>query len=314
MRIVCLVCRGKGCKSCGDSGKIETTPTEVIFDEGFDSSISRETYLRSPIPYPGSKFDSLQHILTHLPPAKKFIDGCGGSGVVTMNLNQSYDLKIFNDRHSGITSFFRVIRDKEMCERLIERLDLTVHSREEFLWCKETWENCKEDLERAARWYYCLFFSFARMGRNFARNTNSRSQSDKALHNKFPLFREIRSKFKEVQVENLDILQCLADYCDRSSVAYIDPDYIGANPSIYPHRVQHKQLLDFIFSSPGYFAVSGYCTDLYDSYPWSDRISWNVKSAFRGKAFTESNNLSDKIDVMSNWENKEEVLWIKDFN
>lgn len=324
MKVVCKVCLGVGktefgpCIKCDGSGKMsaeqDLSLVQMMLAMSKEEETTRETYVKSPIPYPGCKYESLNHIIPRLPKANKFIDGCGGSGVVMMNLHHNYPLKIFNDRHAGVVAFFRCIRDKEACERLIERLDLTVHAREEFIWCRDSWQNCNNDVERAARWYYSVCHSFSALGRAFARSTNTRAQHDLALHNKLPMLRSIRTRFAGVQVENLDVLQCIRDYADHNSVAYIDPDYIGTDPGIYEHKVKHEQLLDLIFDSPGYFAVSGYTNPLYEDRNWSERIEWDVTTRIRSKAFTENNNLEDKSNVMRSWQNCKEVLWIKDFD
>lgn len=279
-------------------------------DDGYSPTV-RETYQRAPFGWPGGKWRSLQHIIPRLPVRKVYCEPCGGSGVVLINRPRS-ELEIFNDRHAGVVAFYRCIRDPEKWQQLVERLRLVVHSREEFIWCRDTWQNCTDDVERAARWYYMLRTSFSQLGRNFARATRSRDQIGQKLERGLRHFGRIHERFKRVQVENLDAVQCVRDFASRDTVFYIDPDYIGADPGIYEHKVRQQQLLNAVFDSKGFFAVSNYANELYDSYKWDDRITWDVFVSMTSQAFTDTNGLFHKRDVMKRQGKAVEVLYIKD--
>lgn len=278
----------------------------------FDNYVDRETYIRAAFGWPGGKWHSLKHLLPLIPQADTFVDACGGSGVVTLNSPDWFKQKVFNDRHAGVVAFYRCLRDPEKMQKLSDRLQLTLHSREEFLWCKESWENCQDDVERAARWYYMLRTSFSQLGRNFGRATNGANMIAKKLKNGLDLFPMIHDRLRDVLIENLDVLQCCRDFDSHTTVHYIDPDYIGANP-IYKHTVDHKKLLETIFDLKGWVAVSGYANQLYDSQPWDYRYTWEVAVTITAGVFTEDNNLLGKQDVMTRDRKATEVLWVKDF-
>lgn len=269
----------------------------------------RENFKRAPFGWPGSKWRSLDKILPLLPYRKGFMDVCGGSGVVMLNRRPS-DLEVFNDRYAGITSFYRCLRDVSKYEALMERLRLTLHSREEFVWCRDTWENCTDDVERSARWYYMLRMSFGQLGRNFARATNGFPQHGRALQNSIDGFPEIHKRFAEVQIENLDALQLIEDYDNPDHVFYVDPDYIGTDNGIYEHGIDHKDLMHLIQRSKGFFAVSGYANDLYDSFPWDERFEWDVVVSLKAQAFV--GNLKGMETHMKRSEKAREVLWIRE--
>ena len=182
-----------------------------IAEEEIDNK-SRDNYVRSAFAWPGNKFNSLEHIIPRFPCGSSFIEGCGGSGVVTINLKNQYPLRVFNDRHAGVTSFFRCMRDAKKKEAVKDWLRLTLHSREEFIICRDTWENENDDVERAAKWYYMVRTSFGALGRNWARSTLGRAQSGAALHNGLELLDTVHRHFREVQIENMDICQLIRDY------------------------------------------------------------------------------------------------------
>lgn len=271
---------------------------------------SRDEYIRAPFGWPGGKSRSLDKILPKLPVRKGYIEPCGGSGIVLLNRPQC-ELEVYNDRYSGVVAFFRCIREPAKCDALVDRLRSTVHSREEFIWCRDSWTNCQDDVERAARWYYMLRVSFSQLGRNFGRATYGRPQQAKALQNSLKLFPAISKRFELVQVENQDAIQCIIDFDHSDHVFYVDPDYMGTDPGIYAHRVEHIRMLDTIFRGKGFYAVSAYSNELYESYPWDDRIEWEVMVSATGQAFV-NGNLVGKENVMTRSKKATEVLYIKE--
>lgn len=271
----------------------------------------REEYKRSAFGWPGSKYKSLSKILPKLRPSNKYVETCGGSGVVLLN-RQPSGLEVFNDRNSGVTAFFRCIQNYEKNRQLVDRLKFMVHSREEFIWCSDTWENPTDDVERAARWYYMVRTSFGQLGRNWARATNCAAMIGPKFHRGLKIFPFLYERLKNVQIENQDAVQCIRDYDSWETTFYVDPDYLNTDPGIYEHKVNHKRLCDTIMDSKGFFAVSGYANELYDSYDWDHRFTWEVSVSIQAQAFLDTNNLKNKKDMMNRKLTAQEVLWIKE--
>jgi DNA adenine methylase len=284
----------------------------ALFNSLNDACEVRNTYQRAPFGYPGGKSRSLKEILPHLPYRKKWIDVFGGSGVVTLN-RASSPLEIYNDRWSGVVAFYRVLRDPALIERLIARLHLTVHSREEFLWSRETWQNCQDDVERAARWFYVIDASVINKGDAFARATKVGYKPN--LHEALKSFWPIHERFKNVIVENLDWSQCFRDFDSRDAVFYCDPPYMFTDHGSYHvsfNEQDHKNLLSTIHGSQGFVALSGFPSELYDSYTWDRRIEWECYTTTRVQAFLPENNLEGMEDELKNQHVTKEVLWIKE--
>lgn len=275
---------------------------------------ARESFIRAPFGWPGGKWHSLGNIIPRLGRGKVLVDGCGGSGIVTINAPPSYRLKVFNDRHSGVVAFFRCLKDPDKLRKVVDWLSLTPHSREDFIWCRDSWDKCDNDVERAARWYYMVRVSFQQLGRNWGRSIKGPNQLAKKLTNSLEHVWTIHERLigQEVQVENLDLLQCSRDYDSEDTDHYIDPDYLGTDPGIYAHRVNHVQLLETCFDLKGQVLLSGYETDLYNSYPWDEVIKWEVMLTMTPQVFNESNSLQDKRHVMGRDRKVTEVLYIKD--
>lgn len=276
-----------------------------------DSPQEREEYFRGPIAYPGCKERSLPELMPLLPVTDTWVDVFGGTGVVTLNRPQS-KLEVFNDISSGVVAFYRCIVDSKKLDQLCTRLDLTVHSREEYIYCKKTWkEDQLDDVERAARWYYSIAYSFGSVGRNFGRSLNPVATISGDIKSRIPLFETIHKRFERVQIENLDWRLMLKDYDSPTAVLYLDPPYYGAD--IYEDgfsKADHIELCTRVFNCEGFVAVSSYENELYDKFPWDSVHKWPVRISVTSKALkTETSNLK-RIGKSSNIE----CLYIKEFN
>ncbi len=268
----------------------------------------RENYRNIPFSYPGTKSESLPHILPRLPYLDTFVDVFGGSGVITLNRRES-KLDVYNDRCSGVTAFFRVVRDNQLRQQLVERITLTLHGREEFIWSKD-WEDVTDPLERAARWYTCVQSSFAGRGLYFGRVLKGRGNMWRKIQENLHLFQDIANRFLTVQIENLDWRLMLKDYDSLGTVFYLDPPYWGHN--IYKHsftKEDHNEMCQRIFDCKGFVALSGYHNPVYDKYPWDNVFEWEVKDMMTTQAFSESSVMAGKVVSRGV---QIEKLWIKE--
>lgn len=269
-----------------------------------------ERILHAPFGYPGGKTRSVKNILPHLPYKKVYVEPFGGSAAILLARKPSR-LEVYNDRYAGVVAFYRCLRDPVLFGRLTEWLELTVHSKEEFYWCKDTWKDVNDPVERAGRWYYMSMYSFSSIGRNWGRTTSVKSGIAGKIRRKLELFPEIHERFKSVQVENQDWEQCIKDYQSKDAVIYCDPPYLDVYRGTYENEMspeRHKEFLDAVHSSPAYVAVSGYSNPLYESYKWDARYEWDAYVSVQGNAPAEGNNKSDMVDLTRR---ATEVLWIK---
>ena len=281
-----------------------------LFDELESSSKKTFKPLRAPFSYPGGKSRSLQFILPNLPNRKVYTEVFGGSGAVLLN-RERCNLEVFNDAHSGVTAFYRCLRDRESFDKLVDWLTLTVHSREEFHFCKDTWEDCKDPIERAARWYYMVQCSFGSKGYTWGRAKGGDYIGIPGrIQGKLKSFEPVARRMQRVQVENMDAMDCLRDYDTMYAVHYLDPPYMECDQSIYKHNLNklgHTKLMECVFGLKGFVAVSGFANDIYDNYPWDDKFSWDVSCSIKSATPVEGNNYSggDRTTMR-------ECLWIKE--
>ena len=275
---------------------------------------SHKTRMKRTMPgamkYPGGKTDLLHFLLPQLPYRRGWVDVFAGSAVVTLNRKPS-NFECINDRYGAIIHFYRILRTRP--RDLINRLELMVHSREEWEDCLATWETVTDPLEIAARWYYMIHYSFLGQGRSFARVTSPASPVSGTISKRLEAFPLMHSRLARVQVENLDWSEVLKDFDDPDTVFYCDPTYLNADTSSYKYVMtleDHEQMLKQIMGMKGFVAVSNYPNDLYmdKQWQWTRMLTCSRRDRANAQAVSEFNGRS----VVTAREDKLEVLWIRD--
>lgn len=278
-----------------------------------DSSPERNVPQRAPFTYMGSKLRSIPNLMKHLPVRKSWIDHFCGSGVVTINRPICQN-EVMNDRFGGITAFYRCLQNPEKRQALIDRVDATVRSREEFLHCRQTWVTETDDVERAAKWYYVIALSVMGKGVCYGRSIKS---SRNPLLTGLELFNPVHHRLRSVNVENLDFEVCFKDYDFEEAVHYCDPPYIGTETSFYAgggwNRDELERLLRCIANAKGFVALSGYHDDQIDKKSfWTKKVQWKVKQRAEPNVFNESNGKEGHEHRNPQGIDAIEWLWIKD--
>lgn len=272
---------------------------------------AKDIPVRAPFNYPGGKSRSLKEILPHLPHRSFYGEPFGGSGALLL-ARASSDLEVFNDRCSGVTAFYRCIRDGRKMNAMLDRLNLCLHSREEFVWCRDTWKDCQDDVERGARWWYMVTTSFAAQGMFFGRCNSGKAQIGPKIKNNLKLFPEVHRRLLHVQIENQDWRSILKDFDSKDAVWYLDPPYYSYAKGMYSHEMNkqdHVELIERVFQLKGFVAISGYENELYDKQKWDEKHQWLVRSSSLSANKTETNNLAGH-DVQRGL--ARETLWIKE--
>lgn len=284
-----------------------------LFDIGEIIDESRPI-LKAPFGYPGGKSRSLKYILPHLPYRSTYIEPFGGSAAILLARRQS-KFEVYNDRYAGVVDFYRCIREPAKCAALMERLNLSIHAKEDFYINRDTWQDMEDPVERAARWYLMTAYSFGQLGRNWGRSVSANSILSGKVLNRVPGFLDLHARFRNVQIENNDAIQLMYDYDTPETVYYLDPPYVDSYAGTYKNEMshaQHRVLIDRIFAMKGFVAVSGYSNPLYEDNDWDNRLEWDVNVSIRSEAFTEGNGKADQKNIDAGRKTAKEVLWIKE--
>ena len=225
---------------------------------------------KSPINWYGGKYYMAKDIIEIFPKHKMYVEGFGGAAHVLFRKEKS-ELEVYNDLHSGLYLFFKLLRENN--EEFIRRLSLTPYSREEFENSKQ-WMYEEDEVEKARSFYVRTMQSVASNGGwCYAKSKSRRGMCQSVsrwLGNIEENLEGAIERLKEVQVENLDILELIKKYDKEDTLFYLDPPYISdtrKQKKSYDYEMtdeQHKELVDTLIGVKGKVVLSGYDHPIYN--------------------------------------------------
>jgi DNA adenine methylase len=183
-------------------------------------------------------------------------------------------VEVYNDLNSGLINFFRVLRDPVKFEFFRELVSLTPHSREEYYHCWNTWEDCKNDIERAYKWYVITRMGFGGhfgSGWGFDVTSSSRGMAEICSNrlSAIEMLPEIHRRIMRVQIEHRDFRFCIKPYDTQDTFFYLDPPYVPdtRRGGKYKHEMtirDHEDLIDMLLSIKGKAMLSGYRHEVHE--------------------------------------------------
>lgn len=225
---------------------------------------------KSPINWYGGKYYMAKDIIEVFPKHKMYVEGFGGAAHILFRKEKS-ELEVYNDLHSGLYLFFKLLRENN--EEFIRRLSLTPYSREEFENSKQ-WMYEEDEIEKARSFYVRTMQSVASNGGwCYAKSKSRRGMCQSVsrwLGNIEENLEGAIERLKEVQVENLDILELIKKYDKEDTLFYLDPPYISdtrKQKKSYDYEMtdeQHKELVDTLIGIKGKVVLSGYDHPIYN--------------------------------------------------
>ncbi len=237
------------------------------------------TNLNTPlIRYHGGKFRLADWVIKHFPKHTCYTEAFGGAAGVLLQKPRAY-AEVYNDLDGEIVNLFRVLRNEDNRNKLIEQLVFTPYSRDDF---QEAWEPCDDSIEKARRLIIRAQMGFGSAGATkgitgFRIDTKRAYGTAQALWVTYPNHLAIvGERLSGVLIENRPAIQVLQDHDDCETLHYVDPPYVhntrysGAkNGRFYRHEMSdkdHEELLKVLLDLEGKVIVSGYPSELYNDY------------------------------------------------
>lgn len=265
---------------------------------------------KSPINWFGGKYYMANKIISLFPEHKIYVEVFGGAGHILFK-KQPSNVEVYNDIDSGLTTFFKVLRNEITAKKLQKALDLTPYSREEFYNCRDTWRTETDEVEKVRKWYTALMQSFSS---NLSTWSHSKSKSRRGMsqavsqwlgkiENNIP---DAIERFKTVQIENMDFRNLIKKYDGKDTLFYLDPPYIHETRKMtyqYQHEMlneDHEDLVNILINIKGKAVLSGYKHEIYDSL---------IDNGWQKISLGEFDKRSIKAINLSR-EKGEEIVWI----
>ncbi len=242
---------------------------------------------KAPFTWYGGKHRLAPHIVALIPPHEMYVEVFGGSGAVLFSKQRARRLDVYNDRNSGAVSFLRVLRDRP--EELAQRLTLTPYARQEYIRCRETWQQVDDEVERARRWFVATAQAYGGGGRSACTGWSANwpgvgsTPQAKLFARRIDSMLEFAARLRGVQIECLDWRECITRYDGDDVVMYLDPPYLPETrirATDYVHemdRDDHAELLARVVDLRATVIISGYESEMYEeALQGFERRTYNV--------------------------------------
>ncbi len=176
-----------------------------------------------------------------------------------------------------MVNLFRVLRNHETAQQLIDACALTPYSRVEF---NCAYENTDDPIEQARRLIVRATMGFGSAGATkgktgFRLDTKRNSATAQRIWARQPdNLAAVASRFAGVLIENRSAIQCMRDHDTASTLHFVDPPYVHdtrvetAKNSAYRFEMtneEHTELLNVLKELRGAVIVCGYNSDLYNN-------------------------------------------------
>ena len=161
--------------------------------------------------------------------------------------------EVINDYNEDLVNLHRCIRKNPATLQIY--LNQLLVSRTLFEDIKNKHYKPRNDIERAALYFYKLQVSFGSKGNNFAMSAKSRKPK-----NIYKDFYTYAKRLKFVTIENMDFEKLIKTYDREEAFFYCDPPYVGTE-NYYKNRKtfdldDHKRLFETLKSIKGRFLLS----------------------------------------------------------
>lgn len=228
------------------------------------------------IRYHGGKFRLASWIISHFPEHRCYVEPFGGGASVLLKKEAS-EAEVYNDLDGDVVNLFRVLRNPETAQQLIDACALTPYSRDEF---NCAYENSENLVEQARRLIVRATMGFGSAGATkgktgFRLDTKRNSATAQRIWARQPdNLAVVASRFAGVLIENRSAIQCMRDHDTVSTLHFVDPPYVHdtrvetAKNSAYRFEMtneEHMELLNVLKDLRGAVIVCGYNSDLYNN-------------------------------------------------
>lgn len=223
----------------------------------------------------GGKFYMRKHLLKLLPPHHTYVEVFGG-GAQLLFAKPPSPVEVYNDIDGELVNFFRVLRDPKKFKRFYRLVCLTPYSRAEYYHCRQTWQQCKDEVERAYRWFVVNWMGFGTKGAketwrySVIGSKRNMSASVSAWLSCIERLPDCHARLARVQIDNRDFRDILRIYDTPETLFYCDPPYVSdtyvaSREYAYTMTLDdHRDLVDLLLRIKGMALLSGYRHPIYE--------------------------------------------------
>lgn len=187
--------------------------------------------MKPPFSYYGGKQRLAKRIVKLLPPHTVYCEPFCGSAAVYFKKglppigNSDYYREVLNDTNQQLIGFFRDMQDPVKRAELIERLEWTLHSQDEYKIAKagsDSWS-----------WFCNVGWGFSNIPSSGFGNGLSGRNLAGTHHNKASYLKDFRDRFKYTTIMNEPALKVIQRMGSPQTCFYVDPPYPSTDQGHY---------------------------------------------------------------------------------
>lgn len=211
--------------------------------------------LKAPFAWIGGKSKLADDIVAMFPEHRLYVEVFGGAlNVLYRKPCTTKQAEVVNDINGELINLHRAIRTNP--QSLSMYLSTLLISRELFADIRFGRMKPRNNIERAAQYYYLLSQSFGSKGTTFAMNAKS-GRRPKDIYKDFGQW---SNRLKFVTIENMSFDKLIATYDKEDAFFYCDPPYVSTE-KYYQHtggfgEEEHRKLSELLHSIKGKFLLS----------------------------------------------------------
>ena len=216
------------------------------------------------ISYYGGKQKLANKIIPLIPRHTVYVEPFAGGAAILFKkpwpdvVNKSLYRECINDKDGHLVNFYKMLRDHG--PELVEKIQLTLYSREEYHDSLREGLNCDDPIERARRYYANIQMSFSNK-LNAGWGTNIFSYNPAATWaSKISSLPKYLERMASVSIESDDAVGVIQRWDSPQTFFYCDPPYPGANQGHYGGYTMENfsTLVDALDNCTGSFLLSCY--------------------------------------------------------
>ncbi len=227
--------------------------------------------LKPPVRRIGGKYFLRNWLVGMVPEHVCYVEPFCGAGHLLFGKTPS-QVEVVNDIDGHLISFFKIIKDHDKRQKLIETLEYMPYSRSLWQEIRTNWkqENIPGDpVEASACWFFLnrACFGGDQLRGGFAAPSTTGRNPAQSFRNAIDTFDDIARRLRSVTIECLDYKDCILRYDSTETLFYVDSPYYGSE-HYYGNsfsRDDHSILADMLHNIKGKVMVSHYASELHDS-------------------------------------------------
>lgn len=234
--------------------------------------------INPPLKWHGGKHYLAHRIIALMPPHLHYVEPYAGGLSVLLAKDPEGVSEVVNDTNDELMNFWRVLQGPQDFEAFRRRMEATPFSEQE--WHDAKWAEHFADInevERAVAFFIRCRQSLAGRMKSFTGITKTRIR--RGMNNEVSAWLTcveglpaVHARLKRVLILNRAALEVIRSQDGEQTLFYLDPPYLHetrTTTSVYTYEMtysQHAELLSLLRPVRGKFLLSGYRSELYDSY------------------------------------------------